>query len=96
MTMKMPKILSCEMTACSFNTGNECHALAITVGSGCPRCDTSFLASDKGGVADTIGSVGACKEETCKYNFSLECTASAIKVALHLDHPDCITFTNRT
>lgn len=95
MTMKMPKILSCEMEECSYNTNKECHALAITVGSSCPTCDTSYRASDKGGVADTIGSVGACREEDCKYNFSLECTASGIKVGMHSDHPDCLTYTSR-
>ena len=82
---------------CSYNRNKECHAMAITVGSGGhPMCDTLIKSSQKGGVMDMMGSVGACKEADCKFNQVLECSASGgIHVARHADHADCSTFAAR-
>jgi hypothetical protein len=94
--MKMPKVLSCDETACAYNREKNCHALAITVGdSGCPMCDTCIKSNVKGGDESSLGSVGACKNEQCDYNSSLECTASNIKIGRHGGHADCMTFTPR-
>lgn len=94
MTMKMPKITSCEAMECSYNRNQQCHALAITVGGpeACPSCDTHLRAGKKGGVADMTGGVGACKLDSCTHNSSFECSASAIKVGLFHGHADCATF----
>ncbi len=70
--------------------------MAITVGSaGHPMCDTFIKASQKGGVMDMKGGVGACREADCKFNQALECSASGIHVGLHADHADCSTFALR-
>lgn len=91
--MDMPKILECTVSSCAYNTENKCHAIAITVGDGkCPMCDTGIISSLKGGIADLIGGVGACKEINCQFNKSLECNAKSIRVTLHSNHADCSTF----
>ncbi|GFE59299.1 hypothetical protein AOG1_31790 [Geobacter sp. AOG1] len=97
MAMKMSKITACDVTDCSYNQKQQCHALAITVGGPepCACCDTYLHAAAKGGVADMTGSVGACKVDSCSYNTSFECSASTIKVGLHQGHADCATFKAR-
>jgi hypothetical protein len=97
MTMKMPKIKSCEAMECAYNRSQQCHALAITVGGPdkCPSCDTYLNASKKGGVSDTTGGVGACKLDGCSHNTSFECSAPAVEIGLFRNHVDCATFKAR-
>lgn len=96
MATGMPKILDCVMMDCSYNKNKECHAMAITVGTeGHPMCDTFIKLPQKGGVMDMMGGVGACREAGCKFNQSLECSASGIHVGRHADHADCSTFVSR-
>ncbi len=96
MPMKMPNILDCSVQECSYNTNKACHAMAITVGdTNCAMCDTYFKSSSKGGAQDINGSVGACKENDCKFNNSLECQAPGIHVSSHMGHADCSTFNRR-
>lgn len=91
--MEMPKVLECLMDECAYNKEKKCHAMAITVGGGmCPLCDTFMKTVKKGGVADMIGTVGACKVENCQLNTSLECNAGGIRVVLHNQHAECATF----
>lgn len=94
MAMVMPLVQKCTVTNCSYNTDTVCHAMAITVGQGTrPLCDTFYKTDHKGGAMDSKGRVGACKEEQCRFNESLECTASqGITVSLHEQHADCVTF----
>ncbi len=94
-TMQMSIIKSCNVADCSYNKpGNECHAMAITVGGPRPYCDTFFRSANKGGV-DQTGAVGACKVDNCKYNKNLECSAEGIDVGSHEDHAECDTFSPR-
>jgi hypothetical protein len=93
MPMKMPKILDCTMSECSYNKDDQCHA--ITVGAASPLCDTFAAFAKKGGALDMTGSVGACKVDRCKFNDSLECAADGIHVGRHVDHPECDTFSQR-
>lgn len=96
MTMTMPKILDCAATECSYNRDKKCHTMAITIGdAACPLCDTYLKSSTKGGSADVIGAVGACKEGGCRFNKAFECTASGIKVGMHEGHAECMSFTKR-
>lgn len=97
MAMKMPKIDTCNVTSCSYNQNQQCHALAITVGGpeACACCDTYLHSGKKGGVPDMTGSVGACKVDQCSFNNSFECAAPQINVNLHQDHADCATFKAR-
>lgn len=93
--MQMPKVKSCNVADCAYLAkGNECHAMAITVGGHHPYCDTFYKSSTKGG-ADQVGGVGACKVDNCKFNRKFECTAEGIDVSLHEDHADCKTFKPR-
>lgn len=98
MEKQMVKINSCNVTQCSYNKHNSCHTMAITVGGPsdpCPCCDTYLESSQKGGIMDVQGGIGACKVENCSYNQSLECTASGVDVGMHQSHPDCVTFKPR-
>lgn len=96
MAKAMPRILDCEVTSCSYNKSKECHAMAIMVGSGGhPLCDTFTSLSKKGGVADMTGGVGACREDGCRFNDALECSAPGIHVGMHSDHADCRTFASK-
>ncbi|MDA8170207.1 MAG: DUF1540 domain-containing protein [Nitrospiraceae bacterium] len=94
-TMQMSLVKSCNVSDCAyFKQGNQCHAMAITVGGPHPYCDTFFRSSGKGG-AEQTGAVGACKVDNCKYNIKLECSAEGIDVGAHEDHADCKTFSPR-
>lgn len=96
MAMSMPRIISCSVSECAYNRDNQCHTLAITVGNaGHPACDTFHKFSSKGGGPDLSGGVGACKMDICKFNKSLECSASGITVGPHSGHADCKTFSQR-
>ncbi len=92
--MDMPKIERCRVTECCYNMDEMCHAGAITVGDGGdhPACDTYCDLGTKGGDRSIIGMVGACKVSECRYNDSLECTASGITVGRAQDEADCLTF----
>ncbi len=91
----MTKILSCTVSECAYNISNECHTMAITVGSDHPACDTFYKSSSKGGAPDFTGGVGACRVENCTHNKTLECSASGINVGPHAGHADCRTFAAR-
>ncbi|MGE5173297.1 MAG: DUF1540 domain-containing protein [Betaproteobacteria bacterium] len=96
MAKKMPFIIGCDAENCAYNRDKECHALAITVGvSGLPRCDTYTSLSGKGGVAESFGSVGACREELCTFNDSLECTSAAVLIRMRNGRPICIAFQSK-
>lgn len=92
--MNMTKISECDVQECAYNTANQCHALAITVGDMAhPRCDTFLTAQQHGGDPNTFGQVGACKVSVCKFNKSFECSAPNIHVGHHKkDCADCLTF----
>ena len=94
---KMPKVSSCDVADCSYNTGQECHALAIMVGDiTCPCCDTYTKASQKGGDKAAVAGVGACRATNCQFNDGLECSAKVIAVGHPHGHADCQTFQQAT
>jgi hypothetical protein len=97
MAMRMPEVAECSVTSCAYNSEQNCHAMAITVGDDTddPTCDTFFEADMSGGVKDVIAGVGACKAADCQYNDSLECTAPNIHVGFKEDQVDCLTFDMR-
>lgn len=94
-TKVMPHVLFCSVNECAYNDHEKCHAGAITVDSPQPLCDTFFKSSHKGGINETVGSVGACKNDTCVYNESYECAAHGIYVSMHSAYPECDTFTEK-
>lgn len=89
----MPSVNQCDADQCAYNSDNQCHAMAITIGDeNNPLCDTAFKYSTKGGVPELAGSVGACKVTSCKLNRSLECSSKGIEVKMHSNNPACNTF----
>lgn len=95
MAVKIPKVQKCDVVQCSYNMERQCCTPAITVGARHPACDTFYQSSQKGGIKDMKGSVGACKEADCMYNESFECSAPGIDVGIHENHADCVTFKPR-
>lgn len=89
---ELTEVLDCTMADCAYNINDECHAAAITVGSPCPMCDTYIRATEKGGIDDVAGCVGACKMDDCRHNSMLECMASGIHIGQHDGHGECWTF----
>jgi hypothetical protein len=93
--MEMPPITDCRVTDCCYNSGQQCHALAIQVGGDAthPVCDTyTVMQASQCGDRSATGSVGACKASSCEYNENLECIARGITVGYQGDEPDCLTF----
>ncbi len=96
MAIRMPFIIGCDAEDCSYNTDKECHAMAITIGvSGLPQCDTFADLTGKGGVLESFGCVGACREELCTYNDSLECTSAAVLIRMRNGRPNCVAFQSK-
>ncbi|MBN1411876.1 MAG: DUF1540 domain-containing protein [Spirochaetales bacterium] len=95
MDKKIPRILNCEAVNCAYNSQNMCRALAVSITDfGCPVCDTNRRSTTKGRMAAILAKVGICNSIDCRYNNLLQCTASGIKVGVHLNHADCLTFTH--
>ncbi len=91
--MNMPKVTQCSAEQCAYNTGEICHALAITVGDTThPMCDTFCPSSMQGGDVSSTAGVGACKTSECLYNVSLECQAPSIQVGCVGEEVDCLTY----
>ncbi len=89
----MVKIVECSVGECAYNRENMCHTMAITVGNGIAhKCDTFCPSPGKGGDPNAMGAVGACKAESCRFNQSLECTATGIRVGREGSLIDCLTF----
>ncbi|AQT67980.1 hypothetical protein STSP2_01134 [Anaerohalosphaera lusitana] len=94
--MQMSKVSKCDVTGCAYNTDNQCHAYAITIGnSGTPKCDTLCMASGKTDDTNSTAGVGACKTTSCKANKGFECTAPEITVGFQGNEADCLSFTPR-
>jgi hypothetical protein len=96
--MDMPQIKMCEARDCAYNRGQQCHALAITIGDKRhPMCDTFTKSPEKAGDGDNTGRVGACRTSACQYNQDLLCSAQAIDVGAHKAKDwDCKTFEKRS
>jgi hypothetical protein len=90
---EMPLVAECDVRECAYNTGDRCHARAITIGDGLhPACDTFVRSPGRMERSAAIAGVGACKVSSCAHNSDLECQALSIRVGYHGDHPDCLTF----
>jgi hypothetical protein len=78
MITKMPLIVSCAASECSYNKRGGCHAMAVTIGENKEAvCDTFYKAGHPVGLGEGVTFVGACKVEICKHNLNLECTAAS-------------------
>ncbi|MCR4393239.1 MAG: DUF1540 domain-containing protein [Dehalococcoidales bacterium] len=93
--MEMTRIAGCNVTKCIYNMNNECHTLAINVGTHA-ECNTFYGSeSNKSGFNEVRGGIGACLASDCKYNDKLECKAPNVNITAHNIHADCKTFTPR-
>lgn len=92
--MEMPKVTNCSVEDCAYNKGQQCHALAITIGDQTtPNCDTFCpISAGEGGDPQIIAGVGACKTSSCKFNEHLECQAASIMVGRKGNEIDCLTY----
>ena len=91
--MEMAMVRECEASGCSYNSNNECHALAITIGDDArPMCDTLCQSPMKGGDSEIVAGVGACKVASCVHNSCLECGCSEISVGYQGTEVDCLCF----
>ncbi len=89
----IPEVTLCTVSECAYNTGNSCHARAITIGDGdTPACDTLFCGAEHVHSTKIHGGVGACKVSGCSHNDDLECTASNIAVGLVTGSVNCLTY----
>jgi len=92
-TIEMPSVSDCSAEECAYNTDNQCHARAITVGDGAhPGCDTFFHASAHNRETRRIAGVGACKVTGCLYNEDYECQSDSISVGQQGGSIQCLTY----
>ena len=58
-------------------------------------CDTFFVSDRHTQDRSHVAGVGACKVTGCRHNTDLECAAAGIRVSIHDNHADCMTFAPR-
>lgn len=96
LTLDMPLVSQCQVTACAYNVRNACHARAITIGDGVhPGCDTFFSNQTHTREKQRIAGVGACKVSGCRYNEDYECSASDIQVGYQDGNINCLVYAAR-
>lgn len=96
-TIEMPSVSKCTATQCAYNSGQKCHAKAITVGDEQnPGCDTFFQVSGHSREVSRIAGVGACKISVCQYNSDYECAAQNIEVGVSKGSIQCLTFRQKS
>ena len=94
MFTKMPMIVSCSGSDCSYNANLTCNAMAVTIGEQREAfCDTFYKSVQRIAYPDMTSFVGACKMENCRFNRKLECTAyKGVSLMGRADHVICSTF----
>lgn len=88
-------ISTCTVTACSFNSEQNCNAGAITVAGGPDHaeCGTFISLDVRGGLPTASAHIGACQRVECTYNKDLLCSAESVKIGSGADTADCLTYT---
>lgn len=96
-TIEMPLVSECQVTACAYNVGKNCHARAITVGDSSIHagCDTFLQESHHISDKQRIAGIGACKATSCKFNSDFECVTESIRVGMVNNEANCMTFAMR-
>ena len=76
MPEKMPLIVSCTGSDCSYNRNLICEAMAVNIGADRQAVCDPFCQTDHKIVHPAaVSFVGACKMERCRFNRNVECTA---------------------
>jgi hypothetical protein len=92
MTLEMPCIQDCSVSACTYNHDQSCHARAVTIGDGAhPGCDT-FFSNGSHCKSKSMAGVGACKISTCMHNADFECQAGEVSIGMGGGGACCTTF----
>jgi len=92
-TINMPIVNECDVNTCAYNTNNDCHALAITIGEATgPRCDTFFESSTHAKHSQQTAGVGACKVTNCRHNENFECSMDAIRIGYQRTDIHCLSY----
>ncbi|GAA4261056.1 DUF1540 domain-containing protein [Dactylosporangium darangshiense] len=91
--LQMPAVRECAAVTCSFNDGG-CHAPAVTVAAAgtAASCATFVESSERGGIAEITGSIGACARTDCVHNTNLACAAPSVQVGPGATASDCLTY----
>lgn len=87
-------VATCQVTECSYNDTEMCHAPQIKVGDGHPQCDT-FTTSQVQQRQMDMSSVNTCGVTDCSFNEARMCDAPGITVMHHTAHADCGTYRPR-
>jgi hypothetical protein len=93
-TQDLPQVQDCSVSSCSYNSGSDCHAGAITIAGDHAHCGTFVEISFRGG-RERTGQVGACHRSECRFNAQLECTAASVRIGAGADVADCLTYEAR-
>ena len=92
-SIDVPVVIRCSIEGCSYNSNNNCHAKAITIGNGeTPLCDTLLCDEKEVQEKNILAGVGACKVSQCRFNNDLECIADDISVGSENDNVRCMTY----
>ena len=91
-----PEVLKCTVDLCSFNKNETCRAGSISIGGPHQECDTFEKAGSKVADNNGTGNVGTCNVPGCNFNDKTRCQAQGVNVAVHADHADCTTYSERT
>ncbi len=86
---------SCKVDSCVYNSGESCHAQAITIEDPSPATCGTYKAKSGGAVggeSTQIANVGACKASDCQHNENLLCTASEVKIGMQGDKISCLSY----
>lgn len=96
LSIEMPLVAECSVQECAYNTGQRCHARAITVGDAVhPGCDTFLGGSAHSKARERNAGVGACKVSACQYNDDFECVTEQIIVGHSSNEVRCLTYQHR-
>lgn len=97
LNIEMPIVKSCDVNNCGYNSGNQCHAKAITIGDGSnPGCDTFMNSNTHTKEKKRLAGVGACKVSNCRFNQDFECAAEDITVGFVEGRINCETYSPRS
>lgn len=84
------QVLTCQVEDCSYNSGCECLAPSISVGSSIPMCDT--YTHQNASQTECDAAVSRCAVDECAFNQTRECHAAGVTVAMAQGTAECLTF----
>jgi Domain of Unknown Function (DUF1540) len=89
---EIPVVSMCSVNECLHNSGINCGAGTITIGSVYPACESFMEGAYPAGRMNQEAFVGSCKMRNYKFNDDLECMAGIILMGVVENKAICITF----